>query len=224
MVHAAAAALRDADVVCLLRDASTPFGRGEAFALDLVSAAAKERRRPMLCLLNKIDLVSKPKLLPEIERYAAPGVFDEIVPISALTGDGVDAVLEILWGRLPFGEPEHDTELLTVHSERFLVAELIREKVLEQTRDELPFTTAVVIDAWEDQGKRIDLLASILVDRKKHKGILIGRGGRRIREIGTAARRDLEAFLERRVYLELHVSFHPGWREDTAVLGRLEHG
>ena len=226
MVHAASAALREADVVCLIRDVAVPFGRGDAYALDLVgaAAAAAERERPMLCLLNKIDQVSKPRLLPEIERYAGRGVFEEIVPISALTGDGVEEVLEILWRRLPAGEPEHDPELLTVHTERFLVAELIREKVLEQTRDELPFTTAVVIEAWEDDEQRTDLLANILVDRDNHKGIVIGRGGKRIKAIGTAARRDLEDFLERRVYLELQVRTHPGWREDSAVLGRLETG
>ena len=226
MVHAASAALKEADVVCLIRDVAVPFGRGEAYALDLVGAAAAAagRERPMLCLLNKIDQVSKPRLLPEIERYAGSGVFEEIVPISALTGDGVEEVLELLWRHLPAGEPEHDSELLTVHTERFLVAELIREKVLEQTRDELPFTTAVVIEAWEDDEKRTDLLANILVDRDSHKGIVIGRGGKRIKAIGTAARRDLEGFLERRVYLELQVRTHPGWREDSAVLGRLEMG
>ena len=225
MVHAASAALKEADVVCLIRDVSVPFGKGDAYALDLVGgAAATDPERPMLCLLNKIDQVSKPKLLPEIERYAGRGVFEEIVPISALTGDGVEQVVELLWRRLPAGEPQHDPELLTVHTERFLVAELIREKVLEQTRDELPFTTAVVIEAWEDGETRTDLLAHILVDRDSHKGIVIGRGGKRIKEIGTAARRDLEDFLGRRVYLELRVRTHPGWREDAAVLGRLETG
>jgi GTP-binding protein Era len=225
MVHAASAALKEADIVCLIRDASVPFGKGDAYALDLVGgAAATVPERPMLCLLNKIDQISKPKLLPEIERYAGREVFQEIVPISALTGDGVEQVLELLWRQLPAGEPQHDPELLTVHTERFLVAELVREKVLEQTRDELPFTTAVVIEAWEDGDKRTDLLAHILVDRDSHKGIVIGRGGKRIKEIGTAARRDLEDFLGRRVYLELQVRTHPGWREDTAVLGRLETG
>ncbi|MCY3934217.1 MAG: GTPase Era [Acidobacteria bacterium] len=225
MVHAAAAALKEADVVCLLRDAATPFGRGDAYALDLVAAAAAEGRgRPMFCLLNKIDLVAKPRLLPEIERYAGRDVFEEIVPVSALTGDGVEEVLELLWRHLPSGEPRHDPELLTVHTERFLVAELIREKVLEQTRDELPFTTAVVIEAWEDGEERTDLLASILVDRESHKGIVVGRRGKRIKEIGTAARRDLQEFLGRRVYLELRVRTAPGWREDAAVLSRLEAG
>ncbi len=225
MVHAAATALKESDVVCLLRDAAAPFGRGDAYALDLVAdAAASGRRRPMLCLLNKIDLIAKPRLLPEIERYAERGVFEEILPVSALGGDGVDELLELLWRHLPQGEPRHDPELLTVHTERFLAAERIREKVLEQTRDELPFTTAVVIEAWEDGAERIDLLASILVDRDRHKGIVVGRGGRRIKSIGTAARRDLEAFLERRVYLELRVRTEPGWRENAAVLRRLETG
>ncbi len=224
MVHAAAAALKEADVVCLLRDAATPFGRGDAYALDLVAASAAERDRPMLCLLNKIDLIAKPRLLPEIERYASRAVFEEIVPVSALAGDGVDEALELLWRRLPFGPPLHDPELLTVHTERFLVAERIREQVLERTRDELPFTTAVVIEVWEDGEERTDLLASILVDRENHKGIVVGRGGGRIKEIGTAARRDLEKFLGRRVYLELRVRTEPGWREDAAVLSRLETG
>lgn len=224
MVYAASAALKEADVVCLIRDVAEPFGKGDAYALDLVGAAAAERARPMLCLLNKIDRVAKPRLLPEIERYAGRGVFEEIVPVSALNGDGVDQVLEVLWQHLPPGEPQHDTELLTVHTERFLVAEMIREKVLEQTHDELPFTTAVVIETWEDHEHRTDLHASILLDKKSHKGIVIGRGGKRIKEIGTAARLDLEDFLGRRVYLELQARTHPGWREDTAVLSRLESG
>ncbi len=224
MVHAASAALREADVVCLLRDASTPFGRGDAWALDLVKTACGEGDRPVLCVLNKVDLVAKPKLLPEIGRYAAAGPFRDVVPVSALTGDGVDLLLGLLWGCLPNGAPKHDPELLTVHTERFLVAELIREKVLEQTRDELPFTTAVVIEAWEEGRGRTDVLASILVDRESHKRIVVGRGGRRVREIGTAARLDLERFLERRVYLELRVRSAPGWREDAAILGRLETG
>ncbi len=224
MVHAASAALDEADVACLLRDASTPFGRGEAFALDLLAAAAAKRKRPMLCLLNKIDRVAKRRLLPEIERYAARGLFVEIVPISALAGDGVDLLLDILWRLLPAGEPVHDPRLLTVHTERFLVAELIREKVLDQTRAELPYTTAVLIDAWEDADERTDLRASILVDKRSHKGIVIGRGGARIKRIGTAARHDLEDFLGTAVYLELDVRVQSGWREDSAVLSRLEPG
>ncbi len=218
MVKAAQEALNDADAVCLLVDASQQHGSGDAFMLEWVAPAAS----PKIVLLNKIDLVAKPSLLPRIALYAEAG-FDQIVPVSALTGDGADRLLELLWRLLPEGEPIYDSELLTIHPERFLVAERIREKILERTRDELPFAIAVVIDDWQRRDNGMTTIyASVLTERGGQRGILLGSGGRRIKAIGTAARRDLEDFLECRVYLDLKVRVEKNWRENPRILSRLD--
>lgn len=221
MVVHATDALGEADVACLLIDASKPPGKGDEFMLELVQRV----KTPKLALLNKVDQVSKPSLLPRIGRYAETGEFREIIPISALTGDGVERLLEVLWELLPEGPPLYDPELLTVHPERFLVAERIREKVLELTRDELPFSTAVTIERWEEgeeAGGLVKIYASILVERPGQKSILIGKQGSMIKKIGTAARLDLEEYLERRVYLDLHVKEEANWRENRRVLADLD--
>jgi len=223
MVRYAVEALDEADVVCLLIDASQRFGSGDAYMIELLGRA----RGPKIALLNKIDQVSKPTLLPRIERYAETGLFDEIVPISALTGDGTQELLELLWDLLPEGEPVYDPDLLSLHPERFLAAERIREKILELTRDELPFATAVVIEAWEEpeEGSGSNLVrihASILVEKQGQKKILIGRAGSMIKKIGTAARQDLEEYLESKVFLDLHVRHEPDWRERRNVLADID--
>lgn len=218
MVRHALDALRDADVVCLLIDAAERFGSGDAFMLEQV----KQAEAPRVLALNKIDRVRKPALLPLLARYAESGLFTDLVPISALTGDGCEPLLDVLWRLLPEGPPLYDPALLTIHPERFLVAERIREKVLERTREELPFATAVVVDRWEEEDGLVKIFASILVDRPGQKKILVGHGGRTIKDIGTAARLDLEGFLEKRVYLDLHVRLEAGWREDRAVLASLD--
>ncbi len=227
MVAAALDALDDADVVCLLVDAAVAEGSGEAYLLDLVARA----RSPKVLALNKIDLIKKSRLLPLIERYAQSGTFAEIVPVSALSGDGCDLLLDILWRLLPAGPPRYDPELLTIHPDRFLVAERIREKVLDHTREEIPYATAVVIEGWEEEAGEpgepgrpglVRIIASILADRPGQKKILVGRRGAMIKAIGTAARKDLEDYLGRRVYLDLQVKLEPGWREDRRILGELD--
>ncbi len=220
MVDAATGALNEADVVCLLRDASTSFGRGDAYMLDLVVQA----QGPKLVLLNKVDKMKKERLLPEMERYAETEAFEEIVPISALTGDGANLLLDLLFERLPEGPPLYDPELLTIHPERFLAAERIREKVLHETREEIPYTTAVVIDQWEEDDGLISIYATILVEKEGQKGIVVGRGGSMIKKIGTAARKDLEGFLDSKVYLDLRVRTEPRWREDQRILDDLDRG
>ncbi len=220
MVRHALDALGDADLACLLVDAGEPFGSGDAYMLEQLGRA----RGPRLLALNKVDRVHKPDLLPRIDRYAKTGLFAEIVPISAATGDGCDRLLEALWQHLPEGAPLYDPELLTIHPERFLVAERIREKVLLATEEELPFSTAVVIDRWQEEPERglLVLYASILVEKPGQKKILVGRQGQKIKAIGIAARKDLEEFLERRIYLDLQVRLEPDWREDRAILSRLD--
>jgi GTP-binding protein Era len=224
MVRYAVEALDDADVVCLMTDVHQSFGSGEEYLLDLAAKADG----PRVAVLNKVDLVDKPSLLPRMARYSETGLFEEIVPISALTGDGVDLLMELLWGLLPEGDPIYDTELLTVHPERFLVAEIIREKVLAATREELPFSTAVLLEHWEEPGEGasertpVRIFASVLVDKAGQKKILVGSRGSMIREIGTQARRELEDFLSRPVYLKLNVRYEPGWRENQRLLAELE--
>jgi GTP-binding protein Era len=224
MVRYAVEALGDADVICVITDVHQSFGTGEQYLLDLVAKA----EGPRVAVLNKVDLVSKPSLLPRMARYSESGLFEEIVPISALSGDGVDLLLGLLWDLLPAGDPLYDTDLLTVHPERFLVAELIREQVLAATREELPFSTAVLLEHWEepegDDSQRLPvrIFASVLVDKAGQKKILVGSKGSMIRDIGTSARRELEAFLSRPVYLKLNVRYEPGWRENQRLLAELE--
>lgn len=220
MVREAADALGEADVVCLLTDVSQPFGKGEAFLLDLVSKA----KQPKIALLNKIDLVKKNRLLPLLERYGKGGVFDAIIPVSAETGDGCEDLLKELWKLLPEGDPLYDPELLTIHPERFLVAERIREKVLRETRNELPFSTAVMVERWEDpgEGKALRIHAALLVERESQKKILIGHRGDMVKKIGTEARVDLEEFLSRKVFLDLRIRTEDDWRENPRIIADIK--
>jgi GTPase len=221
MVRHAVDALGDADVTCLLVDVTEPFGSGDQYMLDLIAKS----EGPRVLVLNKIDrLRQKSDLLPRMERAARSGLFTDVVPLSARTGDGCDRLLEVLWAALPTGAPMYDPELLTIHPERFLVAERIREKVLELTHEELPFATAVLLDRWEEEEGRdlLKIYASILVERPGQKKIVVGRQGQMIKAIGTAARLDLEKFLERRVYLDLQVRLEPDWREDRSMLAQLD--
>ncbi|HXT51700.1 MAG TPA: GTPase Era, partial [Thermoanaerobaculia bacterium] len=220
MLQEAEAALQAADVVCLLVDAAEPFGKGDAYMLELMDRV----KTPRVLLLNKIDLVKKSKLLPAIAQYAEGGRFEEIIPISALSGDGAERVLDAIFARLPEGTPLYDPELLTIHPERFLVAERIREKVLEQTEQEVPFATAVLVERWEEDAAKdlVRIYASILVEREGQKKILVGAGGSRVKAIGVAARADLEEFLEKQVFLQLHVRVEERWRENARILAELE--
>ena len=218
MIKAAQEALNEADVLCLLVDASQAFGKGDEFMLSWIGSGAT----PKILLLNKIDKVDKAELLPLIARYADTKLFQEIIPISALQADGTDRVLDTLWSYLPEGEAAYDPELLTVHPERFLVAERIREKVLLQTGDELPFSTAVVIDGWEQKGGLVVIHATILAERDGQKKILVGTKGQKIKAIGAAAREDLEEYLECRVYLDLKVKVEKNWRENKRILTELD--
>ncbi|MEM6793915.1 MAG: GTPase Era, partial [Acidobacteriota bacterium] len=216
MLRAASEALADADLVCLLVDVSEAHGRGDDYMLEWV----RKSEAPKIALLNKVDRIDKPRLLPRIARYAEAACFEQIIPISALRADGTASVLDSMFELLPEGPPAYDPELLTVHPERFLVAERIREKVLEQTGQELPFSTAVVIDDWQQKSEGLTVIyATILAERDGQKKILVGKKGSRIKSIGAAARQDLEEYLECRVYLDLKVRVEKNWRDNRRVLG-----
>ncbi|REK01072.1 MAG: GTPase Era [Acidobacteria bacterium] len=220
MVKAATDALGEADVICLVVDASVRWGKGDEYLLELL----RRVDRPKIAALNKVDAMRKSKLLELIDRLRREQGFEEFVPISALEGEATETLLELLWERLPVGPPEYAEDLLTTQSERFLVAERIREKILDQTRDELPFATAVSIDDWRDdeESDRLILQATIWVERPGQKKIIIGKGGQMIKQIGTAARLDLEEFLGRRVFLDLFVRQVDNWREDPRRLADLD--
>jgi GTPase len=217
MVDAAVETIREVDVLGLVVDATEPPGKGDTFVLDLV----KNARAPVFLILNKIDLIKKMRLLPLMQQFSELGVFAEIVPVSAATGDNVDRLERAIIDRLPEGEPLYPADYLTDQPERFFAAEIVREKLLQFTHAEIPFSSAVVVDKFEepeDDKGLLRLYCTILVDRESHKPIVVGRGGEMIKRIGSAARADLEKFFGSRVYLDLHVRVKSEWREDERVL------
>lgn len=219
MVDVALDAMREVDVLALVVDASVRPGKGDRYMLDLIKAATQ----PVILVLNKIDLVSKPKLLPLMEQYRQAHAFVEIVPVSAGDGTNVDVLEQQFLKYLPEGEPLYPPEYLTDQTERFWVAEIIREQVLQLTHDELPFSTAVVVDKFdEEEADLVRLYCTILVDRESQKPIVIGKGGSMIKQIGTAARAEIEEFLDRRVYLDLHVKVKSEWRDDERLLDEIK--
>ncbi len=178
---------------------------------------------PRILVLNKVDLVEKPDLLPRIAALRREDGFADIVPISALTGENVERLEQVLLSHLPEGEPLYPDDYLTDQPERFFVAELVREQVLQQTHDELPFSTAVVVDKFEEPDAKglMRFYCTILVERESQKPILVGKAGSMIKAIGTAARKELERFFDARVFLDLHVKVREDWREDERMLDRL---
>jgi len=219
MVDAALETLREVDVVALVVDVTEPPGKGDRFVLDRL----KDAPCPVLLALNKIDLVRPPRLLPIIDHYRQAGDFAEIVPVSAETGDGVDRLEQAVRSRLPEGEPLYPEDYLTDQPERALAAEIVREKLLRHTRDELPFTSAVAVDQFEEADERglLRLFCTILVEQESQKPIVIGRGGQMIKRIGTEARQDLERFFQTRVFLDLRVKVRADWRDDDRQLDEL---
>jgi GTP-binding protein Era len=219
MVDAAVDTLREVDVIALVFDASTRPGNGDEFVTGLLEKV----RKPVVLVLNKIDLVAKSKLLPLIETVQTWRNFAAIVPVSAQTGDGVERLERVLLELLPEGESLYPADYLTDQPERNLVAETVREKILQHTRAELPFSTAVVVDKFdeEERDRMLRLYCTIFVEHDSQKAIVIGRGGDMIKRIGTEARKDLEDAFETRVFLDLRVKVNPDWRNDDRALDDL---
>lgn len=217
MVDAALETVGSVDVLGVVVDAAEPPGNGERFLFGVVEKVAS----PVFLVMNKVDLIRKSRLLPMIDRYARMEHFQEIVPLSAATGENVDRLVQAIIDRLPEGEPLYPSDYLTDQPERALAAEMVREQVLRLTRAELPFSSAVVVDRFEEPASPKALLrlhCSILVERQSQKAIVVGRGGDMIKRIGTAARQELERFFETRVFLDLHVRVSSEWRDDDRVL------
>jgi GTP-binding protein Era len=223
MMHTALETMREVDVLGVVVDAAEPPGKGDRFVVDLI----KDVTAPVFLILNKIDLIKKTRLLPILERYTKEDRFAEMVPISASTGDNVDRLERVLIDRLPEGEALYPPDYLTDQPERFLAAEIVREKLLQFTHAEIPFSSAVVIDRFEEATGRdgiLRLYCTIVVDRESQKPIVVGRAGAMIKKIGTAAREELERFFSTKVYLDLHVRVKSEWREDDRVLSEIGIG
>jgi GTP-binding protein Era len=211
-------ALEGIDVLALLVDASEEFGPGDRRALARVRGLGGMR----FLLPNKIDLIPKTRLLPLIEACSKECDFAEVIPISALTGDGADLLLRKLKEYLPEHEPYFPADQYTDQPERFLAAEIIREKLIATTYQEVPHAVAVLVDSFEESERVIRIRATIHVEREGQKGILIGRGGEMLKKIGTAARRELEELLGVKIFLGLYVKVQRHWRQKPALVRQLD--
>jgi GTP-binding protein Era len=212
------AALESRDLVLVIVDATEKFGHGDQHVIDLI----KKSGGPSMLLLNKIDKLQKDKLLPVIERYSKLHEFREIIPISAAKKQGLDVLMDKIMSALPDGPRYFPEDQITDQPERFIAAEIIREKVLLKTSQEIPYATAVLIDRYEELGKLTRIAATIFCERQGQKAILIGKGGQKLKEMGTAARLELEALFGRKVFLELFIKVKPGWRQSEAFVEELD--
>jgi GTPase len=220
MVEAAVRSLDQVDLVLWVIDISEGYGPGERH----VREALRKSRKPVMLAINKIDTAPRPQILPAIEQYRQFLDFVEIVPVSALKGENVELLAQRLLANLPAGERLYPEDFLTDQPERFFVAEMIREQILRQTRQEVPYATGVVIDSFKEAEGLVRIEASILAERDTQKAILIGRGGSMLKSIGTAARREIEAFLGTKIFLGLFVKVRERWREDPVVLEEMGLG
>jgi GTPase len=218
------AAAGECDVALLLLDAADPQQRSpaglpehESRAIDEILAAV---RAPLILALNKVDRLPKPALLPMLEAWAAGDRFQELVPISALAGDGLDRLERAVAQRLPEGPALYPEDMVTDRAERFLAAELVREQLFRQLGEELPYATAVVVEDWSERPERGDVVvnATIFVERDSQKGIVVGKGGQRIKAIGAAGRKAIADLLGCPVHLVLHVKVAPNWSRDGGGL------
>jgi GTP-binding protein Era len=222
MVDAALGTLREVDVLVWVLDASEPIGPGVRFVSGLVAKATQ----PVLLALNKIDRIPKTALLPLIDQLRREREFAEVVPISALSGDGVARLEHAIRSHLPEGDALYPEDYLTDQAERTYVAEVVREKLLHHLRDELPYTTAVLVEQFDEPDARglMRVACVILVESPSQKGIVIGREGAMLKRIGSEARLELERFFDCRLFLELHVKVRADWRDDERVLDELGLG
>jgi GTP-binding protein Era len=207
-------AVEGCDLLLLIVDATEKFGSGDQFVIEL----AKRTKLPCFLLLNKIDGLHKDRLLPLIDRYKELHEFAEVIPISALKRDGLDALLDAIIKALPEGPRYFSEDQITDQPERFLAAELIREQVLQLTSQEVPHATTVLIDSFEEGSKLTRIAATIYCEREGQKAILIGKHGANLKKIGTSARQQIERLLGTKVFLELYVKVQPGWRESRAFV------
>jgi GTP-binding protein Era len=212
-------ALMSVDLVVLMRDASVSSGSGDRFVLDMV----KESGRPAILVLNKIDKIKdKNRLLPLIEEYSKEMEFAEVIPISAMKGSEEELLLGSLIRHLPIGEAEFTEDEMTDQSVRTIAAEMVREKILASTGEEIPYVTAVVTEMFDESDPEMPkIYCSIYVERASQKKIIIGKGGARIRDVGIKAREDIEKLIGKRIYLQLFVKVVEDWRNREQTLDEI---
>ena len=219
MVNEAGESLKDADVILFMVEPRSP-GYGDTFIMERLKELGKGR--PVLLLINKIDLVKKSELLPVMDEYRRSYPFDAIFPLSSLDAEDVKLLLEDLEARLPLGPMYYPDDVVTDQYERFVVGEMIREKIMELTGEEVPHSVAVEVVLWTEREDGMVLLsANIYVERQGQKGIIIGKRGERLKAIGSAARADIEKFLARKVFMKLWVKVKEDWRSDARMLKEL---
>ena len=219
LMDAVRAALEERDLLLFVADAARDFGEEDRRALSVLGKSGT----PALLVLNKIDLLKgKAVLLPLIEKYKSVYEFADYLPISAARAKGLDELRQAVAERLPEGPAYFPEDYVTDQPERFLAAELIREKVLHATRQEVPHSVGVTVEQWEETPKLTRIFATIRVERDGQKGIVIGAGGAMLKKIGTLARQDMERIFGVKIYLDLHVRVQPGWREKRAFLDALD--
>jgi GTP-binding protein Era len=220
MVDTAVKSIGQGDVIVWVNEVNEPPGPGDAFIERLI----RKSGRPVVLALNKIDRIPKPKILPALETWSRVGKFDEIIPLSALKGDNVDRLEQILISRLPEGKALYPDDFLTDLPERFFVAEMVRERILYHTRQEIPYVTGVVIESFKEEQGLVHIHVAILVERDNQKGILIGKGGAMLKTVGTEARQQIEAFLGTKIFLGLFVKVREHWRENESLLKEMGLG
>jgi GTP-binding protein Era len=217
MVEAAKSALRGVDLALYVVDASVPIGKGDEFVLEII----QESHVPCILALNKIDLLTKDELLLKIAEFSKLAEFKHTIPISALQAENTATLVDLILAELPEGPLYYPKDEVTDQPEKFIVAELIREKLLELTREEIPHSVAVLVEQMEEKKSLIKISATILVERDSQKGIVIGKGGSLLKEVGKLARLDIEDLLGSKVFLELYVKVRKDWRNQQMNLREL---
>ncbi|MEW6544109.1 MAG: GTPase Era [Nitrospirota bacterium] len=218
MVRTALETMKEVDLLYVMVEATSPPGPGDRFVIQQAREAVEKSGTPTFLLINKVDLVSKTRILPLIEAYRRMLDWAEVVPLSAKDGVNVDRLLELTVKVLPEGEALYGEDVVTDQPMRQLAAEIIREKILHKTREEVPYSVAVVIEQFTEEDRLARIKAAILVEKESQKAIVIGRQGERLKEIGTKARLDMERLFGTKVFLELWVKVQEAWREDEQAL------
>ena len=211
--------LEGSDLVLLMVDITQEFGKGDEFVVNML----KKVDKPIFLLINKIDKVKKSKALPLIDLYKDLLPFKEIIPISALKGTNLDVLEDLIYQYLPEGEKLFPDDMVTDISDRFLISEIIREKVLHYTREEIPYSVGVLVEQVEEKEGLLYIYATIFVEKENHKKIVIGKGGNLIKLIGMKAREELEFLFGTKIYLDLVVKVKKGWRDDPAILALIQN-
>ena len=214
MVKEAMSCIEGVDLILAVVDAERVLTEEDEMVLESLKTA----KIPVFLIINKVDLIRKDLLLPQISRYTSSYGFKEVIPLSAYKGEGIEELIRLMKDVLPEGPRYFPEETLTDRPERFIITEIIREKAINMTREEIPYSIAVMVEQFKEKEKLVSISATIYVERDSQKGIIIGKGGKMLKAIGTEARKDMEKLLACKVFLELWVKVHKDWRKDPVFL------